>query len=497
VARFVGRNWKGKNCRRHWPMSLPLLWFAEGIPFTLADAFEAVQIYGATGSGKTSGSGRQFALAYLLAGMGGLVLTAKPGERELWESYCRETGRLRDLVIFSPTEPWRLGFLDYELHRGGRGAGLTENLVNLFSEVLQVAERRSGGAGREDEGYWVRAMRQLIRNCIDLLILATDSVSIPQLYRLVVSLPTSRGQVTDRAWQERSFAYTCLKAADRKPKSAMRNQDFGLCADYALLEFPALSEKTRSIIVSTFTSMVDVFQRSVLRELFCTTTNITPDATSDGKIILMDLPVKEFGEVGQLAQVLMKYLFMRAIERRPADDETRPVFLFADESQNFTSEYDFQFQATARSARVCTVYLTQNLPNYYATLGASEQGRAIVDSLMGNLNTKILHANSDPVTNEWAANLIGRSRQYFVNTSRSQTVDVLSALLGLGGEAQSSGGINEVMEFECPPRVFTTLRRGGEANAGCIDAIVFQGGRRFADTGRTWRRVTFQQRLRG
>src|SRR5262249_30249480 len=101
----------------------------------------------------------------------------------------------------------------------------------------------------------------------------------------------------------------------------------------------------------------------------------TPDATADGRIIVMDLPVKEFAEVGRFSQVLMKYVFMRSIERRPQIKNMRPVFLWADESQNFTSPYDFQFAATARSARVCTVYLTQNLSNYYATFGANDDGK--------------------------------------------------------------------------------------------------------------------------
>jgi hypothetical protein len=461
--------------------------------FSLADACEGVQILGATGSGKTSGSGRQLALAYLRAGMGGLVLTAKPDERDLWERYCDESRRRRDLVIISPAERWRFNFLDYELHRSGAGAGLTENLVNLFSEVCQVAERRSSGGGRDDEGYWRRAMRQMVRNCIDLLMLGQGKVSIPELYRIVVSLPTSPSQVADAGWQSRSFAFACLKAADEQPKSAMRRQDYELCADYALVEFPALSEKTRSVIVSTFTSMVDVFQRSVLRELFCTTTNIVPEAVEDGKILLMDLSVKEFGEVGQLAQVLMKYVFMRSIERRTGSANPRPVFLWVDESQLFTTDYDFMFQTTARSARVCTVYLTQNLSNYYATLGAGEQGKASADSLLANLNTKIFHANGDPVTNEWAANLIGRSRQFLVNASTSNQTDWASSLLG-SSTSQSSGGVTETIEYEVQPRSFTSLRRGGDANGGLIDGIMFQGGRRFAN-GRTWLPVTIEQRL--
>ena len=176
--------------RQVWPLSMPLLRLSEVDDFSLADACEGIQIFGATGGGKSSGSGRHLALAYLRAGMGGLVLTAKD-DRQMWESYGRETGRSNDLIFFSPTEPWRFNFLDWELHRSGRGAGLTENLVNLFAEVLQVAERQTGGGGREDEGYWRRASRQMVRNCIDLLMLGPETVSVPDLYRLVVSLPSA------------------------------------------------------------------------------------------------------------------------------------------------------------------------------------------------------------------------------------------------------------------------------------------------------------------
>lgn len=46
--------------------------------WTINDACEGVMIMGATGSGKTSGSGAHLAHAYLRAGLGGLVLVASP-----------------------------------------------------------------------------------------------------------------------------------------------------------------------------------------------------------------------------------------------------------------------------------------------------------------------------------------------------------------------------------------------------------------------------------
>ncbi len=258
--------------------------------------------------------------------MGGLVLTAKSDERKVWEGYCRATGRLRDFYVFSTRGPLKFNFLDYELKRRGPGAGLTENIVHLFCEMLEVAERQSGQAGRADEGYFRRANRQLLRNVVDLLVMAKGRVSVPELYQAVISAPTSLAQRNSADWKKSSFCYQCLREGDARPKSASRAHDFSIVADYFFVEYPALSSRTRSVVVSTFTSMVDVIQRGVLAQLFCGETNITPEAIEDGAILLIDLPVKEFGEVGQFAQVLWKMAFQRAIERRDMSRNKRPVF---------------------------------------------------------------------------------------------------------------------------------------------------------------------------
>ncbi len=478
-------------------LSWPLIRWSSDDVWTIRNAVEGTLILGATGSGKTTASGRTLALTMLNCGFGGLVLTAKPGERAIWETYCREADRLDDLVVFGPDEKHRFNFLDHELNRKGGGAGLTENIVGLLSTVLEVAERNTtGGGGREDEGYWKRANRQLCRNVVDLLALAKGRITIPELYRVVVSAPTSLP--FSQEWRATSFCMQCLAEADQRSKSARQLADFEIVADYFLLEFPALSDKTRSVIVSTFTSMVDVLNRGILRELFSGQTNITPEAAQDGKVILIDLPVKEYAEIGQFAQVLWKHAFQRSIERRDVAQNGRPCFVFVDEAQHFVTAYDMQFQTTCRAVRVATVLLSQNYSNFIAALGGGEQGRAETDSLLANLNTKILHANGDPVTNEWAASLIGRSRQFLASGNTSHDADdEWSASLGLdwlGGVGTTSAGFNETYEYEVQPREFTQLRTGGPANDWMVDAIVFQNGKVFGATDRTWLRTSFRQK---
>jgi hypothetical protein len=240
--------------------------------------------------------------------------------------------------------------------------------------------------------------------------------------------------------------------------------------------------------------MVDVLNRGILRKLLCSETTVTPEVVETGKILLLDLPIMEFARVGQLAQAIWKYSFQRSISRRNIANSPRPVFLWADEAQYFLTSHDMMFQSTCRSYRVATVLLSQNVSNFYAVLGGGEKARSEADSLFGNLNTKICHANGDSVTNEWAAKLIGQSRQFLVNANNSyDPSDWMSAVTGVGRTQQTSSGISESYQFEVQPCVFTTLRTGGYEYNGDVDAIVIQNGKTFRDTSRTWRLATFQQ----
>lgn len=491
---------KSHPCARplRWELSDELLRWSRDDAWTLRDAVEGTLILGATGSGKTSGSGATIARSFLSAGFGGLVLTAKSDERALWESYCRETNRSGDLVVVGPDTERRFNFLDHELNRTGSGAGLTENIVNLFSNVMEIRERNAAsGGGREDGTFWKQGALKCMRNAVDLVSLATGTVSAPDLVRVVLSAPLSPAQIRDKDWQQGSFCFHCLKEADKRDKLPRQQHDFGVVADYYLLEWVNLAERTRSVIQATFMGWADLLVRGLLRELFCTDTTVTPEDVEHGRIILIDLPVKEFGEVGQFAQVLWKYAFQRSIERRNVAASSRPVFLWADEAQHFVTSYDHSFQTTCRAARVATVLLSQNYSNLIAALGGNEKARAETDSLLANLNTKILHANGDAVTNEWASRLIGRSRQFLANGNNSYDAeDQWTASLGLdwlGHGGSTTAGFSETFEFEVQPREFTRLRTGGPPQ-WMVDGIVFQNGRIFEASGRTWLETSFRQR---
>jgi type IV secretory pathway TraG/TraD family ATPase VirD4 len=185
------------------------------------------------------------------------------------------------------------------------------------------------------------------------------------------------------------------------------------------------------------------------------------------------LTEKEYG----IANLVWKYCFQVAVLRRtqPADRNSflRPVFLWADEAQYFVSRFDAEYQAVARSAGGCTVYLTQNRESLRSVLGDDDA----VDSLLGNLQAKFFCQNSSQ-TNEWAAKLLGERwiNVTSTNVGQSASADVQNQQ----GSNQSSGVTrSEQRRYFVEPARFTTLRRGGAAHNFQVQCIVYNGGHLF------------------
>ncbi len=474
-----------------WPGQRGLLDLGGDI-WRIKDACEGTMIFGGTGSGKTSGSGRALAESFLAAGFGGLVLCAKADEPDLWRRYASSTGRSGDLAMFGGGEGWAFNFMTYESQRSGAGAGLTENLVNLFMEVasLGCGEARAHGG----DPFWERAMRSLVRNCVDLLAMAGEPVSLHAMFDVIRSAPPDTASPSSAAWKSASSCWRCLEAAKERALGRPWEIDCREVAGYWLAHFPALGERTRGSIVAMFTTLAEALMRGKMRELFCGETSLSPEDIVGGKIVVVDLPVKVWSEVGRVAAVIWKYCLQKAVERRTDNTagEGRPLFVWADECQHFASRYDSLFQATARSSRAASVYLTQNYPSLTSAFGGGSDGKALADSLLGNMGTKIFHSNGDTETNRLAAEMAGRRLQMLRGSGASSSVS-------LGGQCSigSSGtrSRSEHMDLDIQPVEFSALRRGGPENDHAADALVFQNGRIWGGAGRTWRKVAFRQRL--
>ncbi|MBA4853752.1 type IV secretory system conjugative DNA transfer family protein [Emticicia sp. BO119] len=471
----------------------PLIEFPSGSSnghWTIRHAVEGVQIFGGIGSGKSSGSGRTLALKYLKAGFGGLVLTVKPDEKEVWQDYCQLTGREKDLLILEPGGHYHFNFLQYEAAQAS-GQSITENMVEVLKTVIRAGEEKNG---KSDDPFWETALDMLIFNVIDLCLLAYGQLSIQTLYDIVQTIPkpdqenkasSENSNAYHRAFQQAQakvnekvndwYLQLSKETQDLMDEAGTLEMEVGNAVPEARLynfvrqffneNYISLSEKTRSIIDFTFSGFLFRLLREPIYSLFCRhDSNIQPEDCLDGKIILLNLPVKVYQKVGRDCQILFKYIWQRAMEKRSISANNRPLFLWADEAQNFLHEHDADYQATARSSRISTVYISQNLPNYYACMGG-QKAEYRVKSFMGTLGTKIFHANADIETNKYASELIGDA--YFVDESSTQTI---------GKEFSHGRGQSLKLERMVRPEDFVRLKTGGTLNEGKVEGYLHRQG---------------------
>lgn len=473
-------------------LDVPLLRVSKQDVWTIRDACEGALILGGTGSGKTSGPGFAYARALLAAGFGGLVLTAKPDEAALWRAHAEATGRTASLCVLSPSSGHRFNFLADTLRRTPAGSQ-TESLVSLMTVAADAADRGTGvsqGGGSGQDPYWGRAMKQLLRNAFDVLRLADKEITVGAVVRLINDAPQSVAQIGDPAFVRSSFVLRCLQTADMLCDSDLDRGDLDATARFWLREFPSLASRTRSSVISTFTSMADGLLRGDLRELLSTTSTIKPEMLEQGMVLVVDLPVKVHGDAGRVAQTVIKHVVQTSLESRDVTTSPRPVFLWMDEAQNFLSGTDHTFLATARSSRAATVMITQSIPGLIAATGGRE-ARSTSESLISNLRTKVLCANDCPVTNEWAERLFAKAWQTRVSTSLQDRQPANNQHHGTQHSAGSSA--QQSLDPEVLAREFHALRCGGSRHDHAVDCLWFQGGRVFRATSKNYVRLTFRQ----
>jgi hypothetical protein len=446
------------------------------------DAVEGMLVLGANGVGKSKASGAAFATSFLQAGFGGLVLTAKGDEVDSWREYTAATGREKDLVIIEPGGRYRFNPLEYEFKRSGRGGQLALNIASLFLTAMSGGE----AAVSNTDPYWNDTLQELLVHAIELAAASGQGVQLSSLLELIRSAPQQTADIASGPWQESSRCWSMLLSAaiaaeQWKSNEPERFEDFVETVDYWLQAFPGLAPKTRSIIVSSFTARSAGLLRRPLRRLLCTETSpeVTPDATHRGKIVVVNIPVKEYGGVGRFAQMLYKTVWQRATERRQLVGDWRPVFLWVDEAQLFAGPEDITYQQTARARVAATIYLSQNLPNFYAAFGKANP-QALTESLLGCLQTKVFHANGCPTTNGWAEKLFAQTE-----TDRGS----FSFDIGRSSRGQASAGFQEAHEPGVPAIRFTTLRKATAEQAA--EAIVFQTGRRWRASGANFLKARF------
>ena len=452
----------------------------EGNLWTVRDACTGVMVFGMTGSGKSSGPLHKIANKFLTLNFGGVVFCAKPDECDTWIKYAKEAHRKDDLLFLSKLT---FNYLDHESRRSGRGGGQIENLVNLYLEIVNMGKDKRNSGGGNDE-YWNNAVKQLLRNTMTILQMAGESINIENIYRMVISAPSANGNTAEES------SYCTDLMALSIPEHLRQTPEFEIARTFFLEEFAHLDERTRSNTVSSFSVTADSMQRGELARCFSApeSTLHLEDIYRNHKILIVDYDQKSWGRMGQYAAGIIKYCFEMMIERREdiSNNDAPPVFLWADECQFFSLDYDQKFQTTARSSRTLTVYATQNLGNLYDGYGKEK-----ASSLLGNLGTKFFCQNGEFETNEWASKSIGQ--EIILRKNKTYGDSKSSSMKGDDNKSLSfSEGYSEQKDYRVDPADFSTLQTGGPRGQCKVGFIFWQSGR-ILNNGSVYVRSTIEQ----
>ena len=346
-------------------------------------------------------------------------------------------------------------------------------------------DKRNSGGGNDE--YWNNAVKQLLRNTMTILQMAGESINIENIYRMVISAPSANGNTAEES------SYCTDLMALSIPEHLRQTPEFEIARTFFLEEFAHLDERTRSNTVSSFSVTADSMQRGELARCFSApeSTLHLEDIYRNHKILIVDYDQKSWGRMGQYAAGIIKYCFEMMIERREdiSNNDAPPVFLWADECQFFSLDYDQKFQTTARSSRTLTVYATQNLGNLYDGYGKEK-----ASSLLGNLGTKFFCQNGEFETNEWASKSIGQ--EIILRKNKTYGDSKSSSMKGDDNKSLSfSEGYSEQKDYRVDPADFSTLQTGGPRGQCKVGFIFWQSGR-ILNNGSVYVRSTIEQQCR-
>jgi hypothetical protein len=351
------------------PLDEVLLVWPDGTPFCARDLLKSIAIFGATGSGKSSGSNLFICRALIgLKSSGGLILVSKPEDKQFWIDRFTEAGRLSDLIMFGPEEPARCNFLDFELQSGGDARSLTQF-------VVVTGEALSGGTGHDNEPFWRSSQQRMIYNAIEPCRLAWGRITIPMIQQFISTAIYNPSQLSkeppegggESPWQkfEKGIHFKTMDRASKKEKSAIEQHDYAMATDYWPNEFMHMDNKPRSSIIAGVMNILHTYNTGIVREMVSTTTTVSPRDMANRKWILIDFPLDVYGDSGKIIMHGWKLLTQQFILRRHAQPGDPVIVIHADEAQDMCSSFDAAFLAKCRSHLGCMIYLTQSFHSYF------------------------------------------------------------------------------------------------------------------------------------
>lgn len=471
------------------PLDQTVMEWERNEPFSIRNLLQSVAVFGATGSGKSSGSAKTILWSLIKLGrqVGGTILGAKPEDLAETQELFRAAGRLDDLLVFSPESGHTCNYMDFIVKLGGHDAREVTKFLNVIKESLQTSETKGGG---EMGDFWATAQEEQIFNAVVPVLLAEGELRPDVLRDFILGAAHDPAQFDDPKWRE-GLHNTVLRKAHRAVKRRTDILDLEGATKYWTRQYPTLAEKTRSCVDFGTLSLLNTYCRGTVRQMIAEQTSFSPVRSLLGHWIFCDMSPAAYGDGGIVVNAGLKYLCQRMLLRREFTPGDTVHVLWMDEAQQFiNSGNDSHYLAQCRSHGACMICISQALPSYYSAL-KGENGKQHANALLGNFGTKLLHSLGDIETATWAANLIGKELTPFIGGSSQANDDFVGQLFGT---TQQTTSYSTQFEYTLQPNVFLngSLRTGGPANQLMTDAVLIRS-EPFRD-GRNWKFVTFSQR---
>jgi len=415
-----------------WLPDNPVFQFNKGGDFlTFGDLYSGILCTGAPRSGKTSCVLALLRRIVLRMGLGCAVFTTKRDDAEPWLKDAKLYGREQDIIHATVESGHCFDPITHEMRRGGgAGAGNPLNIVKMLMTLSQVGKPVITSNGDDASAFFRNSMEQLLRAAITILAAANEPPSITNIRSLINSLPPvpipenpDRHTPEINDWFAESYLGRLITRVIDRNSAGEVSPDRWRATEHSTeilaKEYPNLAPATLTSILQTAMSVIDKLLTPPFDRIVAggRCTYVPEQCYLEGKILLLDYNLSEFGEAGELCQIANKLALQGAIMRRDVSKYPRPVALFGDEFQTLAIVEDSRFAEIARSQRGCCIYATQNLQNVARRLHEHNPGAGTL-SLVGNMQTRIYLQNGESeFTNEWAAKSFGRAHENIIEGS--------------------------------------------------------------------------------
>ncbi len=481
-----------------------------------------VAVFGAVGSGKTSGCMYPYArqiLGWHAADpglrAGGLVLEVKGDFCHQVRRILGGCGRGDDYVELSLDGDWCYNPLEADL--------------DAYSLAYQIASLLNQLFGSGKEPFWQQAYTNLVKFVILLHRLVDDYVTLQDVYRTALDDDRLRRKLAegrralrfepevrvaaevyvrvgpalpDRPWQLDNADGRLAVRADADLLEALKRERAGFelrepepttpeqrqlraVVTWYAHDWSRLDGKLRSSIVEGVSVFLSLFDQPEVADVFCPPKEACREGApsgqrwalpplaamlEEGKVLALNLPVGANPALGRAIGVLLKQDFQRAalarIPRMAAEPDRswRDLLLLCDEYQMFATAGESQpggdekFFSLSRQARVIGVVATQSISSLRSAL-PGETWR----TLLQTLRTRIFLTLADEASCRHASAACGEAErlkeQYSISESSRAGVGLLSGRSGGGkGSVGATKSYAPRREPVFPAAAFAELR---------------------------------------